>query len=74
VQATSPTFSQTGENNQMNLREIYHGVISLAEAAHHLAPGLLRYPHRNDIGDLSMQDRAGIHRAGMALRDSFSRD
>jgi hypothetical protein len=53
----------------MTLKEIYHGVINLAETAHHLAPGLLSYPHRNDIGDLSMQDRAGIHRGGVACRD-----
>jgi hypothetical protein len=53
----------------MNLREIYHGLINLAEAAHHLAPELLKYPHRDDVGQLSMQDRASMHRAGTCLRD-----
>ena len=53
----------------MKLFDVYQSLATLAEAAHHLAPGLLRYPHRNDIGDLSMQDRADIHRGGVACRD-----
>jgi hypothetical protein len=34
----------------MNLGEIYHGLINLAEAAHHLAREMLKYPHRDDVG------------------------
>ena len=53
----------------MTLKEIYHGVINLAETAHHLAPELLKYPHRDDVGQLSAQDRASIHRAGVSFHD-----
>jgi hypothetical protein len=53
----------------MTLKEIYHGVINLAETAHHLAPGLLRYPHRDDVGPLSAPDRAALHRRGVVCRD-----
>jgi hypothetical protein len=53
----------------MTLQEIYHGIINLAEAAHHLAPGLLKYPHRDDVGPLSAPDRAALHRGGVVCRD-----
>ena len=57
------------EEITMNLGEIYHGLINLAEAAHHLAREMLKYPHRDDVGHLSAQDRACIHRAGVSCRD-----
>jgi hypothetical protein len=53
----------------MTLKEICRGVISLAEAAERLAPGMLKYPHRDDVGNLSAQDRAALHRGGVSCHD-----
>jgi hypothetical protein len=53
----------------MTLREICRRIINIAEAAHHLAPGLLKYPHRDDVGPLFAPDRAALHRRGVVCRD-----
>lgn len=57
------------EKPKMTFNEIYHAALKLAEAAHRLAPGLLKYPHSADVGQLSAHDRASIHRRGVVLRD-----
>jgi hypothetical protein len=51
----------------MNLRNVYHALVNLGEACDHLAPELL---NRDDLGHLSPQDRAAIHRYGMLSRDT----
>jgi hypothetical protein len=58
-----------GNSGSIGLPPRRHAALKLAEAAHHLVPGLLKYPHRNDVGELSTQDRAALRRAGATLRD-----